>query len=513
MRFEEFITPKIEAISMKKIFAVLAAAAMIAVSCENTQEGSEPSITVAPTELGFDAEGAAPQTVTVTAVGVEWEHEVPANVSDWLTVSRDGDELAFSVADNVKGESRTAIVAVKALNNDDLRDRSVTVVQKANDNPVVYSLKVDPVYLEFDGVGASAQEVTVTVTGDMTWTADKGDADWITVTPGEGKLTVAVSDNESEDSREGMITVTPSDSEVEPETIRVVQGGLVKFDVDETELTFAFHNVDNLKSIAVDAWNVTWEAKAVDEEGNEPAWITLYPSTTYVNVAVADNTVHEVRSAWVVFTTDWEEKPEVRVKVTQEAAKEYNSTLTGDVALDGVLNAGIAEINPWQVWENETEATKTNAWTIHLYDNTELESLGGSNFNGKGSVLKLIISTDRVEFNEENVYYIDEGTYTVGEAPTNAANRVAGVVYAGVLSTSPFNKFPNSYYIEFDGDNVTVNTAPISGGTVEVSRDGDNYTFDINLTDDYGWSIAGTYTGTIDLNVLGNMTDNPKVGK
>ena len=165
MRFEEFITPKIEAISMKKIFAVLAAAAMIAVSCENTQEGSEPSITVAPTELGFDAEGAAPQTVTVTAVGVEWEHEVPANVSDWLTVSRDGDELAFSVADNVKGESRTAIVAVKALNNDDLRDRSVTVVQKANDNPVVYSLKVDPVYLEFDGVGASAQEVTVTVTG------------------------------------------------------------------------------------------------------------------------------------------------------------------------------------------------------------------------------------------------------------------------------------------------------------------------------------------------------------
>lgn len=500
---------------MKRIFAVLAAAAMIAVSCENPQEGSEPSITVAPTELGFDAEGAAPQTVKVTAVGVEWEHDVPANVSDWLTVGREGDELTFSVADNMKGEARTAIVAVKAVDNDDLRDRSVTVVQKANDNPVVYSLEVDPVYLEFDGVGAPARDVTVTVTGDMTWTADKGDADWIIVTPGEGELTVEVSDNESEESREGMITVTPSDSEVEPETIRVVQGGQVKFDVDETELTFAFHNVGsgNLKSIAVDAWNVTWEAKAVDEEGNAPTWITLYPTATYVNVSVTDNTVQEARSAWVVFTTDWEEKPEVRVKVTQEAAKEYNSTLTGDVALDGVLNAGIAEINPWQVWENDTDAEKTNVWTIHLYDNTDLESLGGSNFNGKGSVLKLQITTNRVEFNEENVYYIDEGTYTVGEAPSNAQNRVAGVVYAGKLSTSPFNKFPNSYYIEFDGNNVTVNTAPISGGTVEVSRDGDNYTFEINLTDDYGWSIAGTYTGTLDVNVIGSMTDDPNAGK
>ena len=39
---------------------------------------------------------------------------------------------------------------------------------------------------------------------------------------------------------------------------------------------------------------------------------------------------------------------------------------------------------------------------------------------------------------------------------------------------------------------------PAASGTVTVTRDGDDYTFAVDLADDFGYKITGTFTVTFD---------------
>ena len=56
----------------------------------------------------------------MTATGVEWEYTLPSS-ADWITVD-DGTagKLLVSVAKNPTAEKRTASIAVKPVNNDDV---------------------------------------------------------------------------------------------------------------------------------------------------------------------------------------------------------------------------------------------------------------------------------------------------------------------------------------------------------------------------------------------------------
>ena len=59
---------------------------MVAVACSPENEGvQEASLEVSPSQLTFGAEDTAPQEITVTAVGVEWEYVLPST-ADWITV-------------------------------------------------------------------------------------------------------------------------------------------------------------------------------------------------------------------------------------------------------------------------------------------------------------------------------------------------------------------------------------------------------------------------------------------
>ena len=85
------------------------------------------SLEVSPSSLAFGAEDTTPQEITVTATGVEWEYTLPSS-ADWITVD-DGTagKLLVSVAKNPTAEKRTASIAVKPVNNDDVKAKSVTL--------------------------------------------------------------------------------------------------------------------------------------------------------------------------------------------------------------------------------------------------------------------------------------------------------------------------------------------------------------------------------------------------
>ncbi|WP_417179919.1 BACON domain-containing protein, partial [Alistipes putredinis] len=217
---------------MKKILFV-AAACILAAACKPTEtETTTASLEVTPTSLSFAAEDTAPQTITVTAVGVEWTYSLAESGKEWVTIERLSDkELTVAVADNTKAEQRTAAVTFKAKDNNRIKDRSVTIIQQGAENPEVYALTVDPTVLTFEAEGAAGQSVKVTASGEgRTWSAAVEDAakEWITLsategTEGETTLTVAVADNPDTAERSANITITPSEETAGSKVIRISQ--------------------------------------------------------------------------------------------------------------------------------------------------------------------------------------------------------------------------------------------------------------------------------------------------
>ena len=151
---------------MKKILFV-AAACILAAACKPTEtETTTASLEITPTSLSFAAEDTAPQTITVTAVGVEWTYSLAESGKEWVTIERLSDkELTVAVADNTKAEQRTAAVTFKAKDNNRIKDRSVTIIQQGAENPEVYALTVDPAALAFAAENAEPQNVKVNASG------------------------------------------------------------------------------------------------------------------------------------------------------------------------------------------------------------------------------------------------------------------------------------------------------------------------------------------------------------
>ena len=215
---------------MKRLLFISALCLLFA-SCggdKGPDGGGVPSLKVEPSSLDFAAVSAPSQSVTVTAVNVEWEVRVSDTASAWLKAEKtDGTTVTVSVTDNGTPEQRTGSFTVVPTNNEDVKAKSVTVVQTGGD--VEYKFSVEPASLTFEAEGAAAQTVTITAEGGLTWEAEvEGDAaSWITVTPGEGMLEVKVSDNPETAERSGNIVVTPSAESVGAKAIRVTQAGKV----------------------------------------------------------------------------------------------------------------------------------------------------------------------------------------------------------------------------------------------------------------------------------------------
>ena len=503
--------------TMKKILFV-AAACLLAAACSPTDgESTTASLEVSPSSLTFGAEDTTPQEITVTATGVEWEYAVPSS-ADWITVD-DGTagKLLVSVAKNPTAEKRTASITIKPLDNKDIKTKSVTVTQAGSETPEVYSLTVDPAALTFEAEGAAGQSVKVTASGEgMTWSAAVEDAakEWITLSTTEGSegettLTVTVQDNPDTAERSANVTLTPSMESAGPKAIRVTQEAKVlppSFsmsynggDVPEEGFIIDYKG-QNQYSIDVVPVNIEWNVKTeYDEEGSD--WLQAEKiegdAVNRINIGVSifnsENTSSDPRTARVVVTTNVEDIGPFEIPVMQEGKPEFLSTLEEDVDF-GVLTQSRVLVYP----NNDYREMPYTEWDFILWD--EGISYDGVNvFTGSGDKMCLKVAGEVLTQNDDNEYYLADGTYTV------VANFDSGTITPeiGQISGGAFGYshplFPNgSWYIRMQDDAVT-GDACIKEGTMTVARSGETYTLTFDFTSDAGYKVTGSFEGALNV--------------
>lgn len=323
---------------MKKyIYSLLiAAAAWAGSACErsgNETTGQAKSLDVETTELTFDAKGAAPREIAVTAENLTWEFRVAESAAEWLHAERDGEKLIVRVDDNSSPTERRGSVTIAPSEAGPVKSRTVTVVQLASDEK--YSLSVNPERLDFAGTDAEPQVVKVVTEGTgLTWHSEvEGDAkEWISVEEGDGTVTVSVKDTSLEGPRSGNILIVPSLDNVAEKVIRVEQAGLPPmFAVDKESIEFDYR-AKNYKNIRVTAVNTEWTFHEANEAGDvtEISWLKTNAAGDVVRVEAEVNATEEERVAYVVLTPAAEGLEPVKVAVRQTAADEILSTLTGD---------------------------------------------------------------------------------------------------------------------------------------------------------------------------------------
>lgn len=487
---------------MKKIGSILAAA-LVAVACSPENEGvQEASLEVSPSQLTFGAEDTAPQEITVTAVGVEWEYVLPST-ADWITME-DGTagKLLVTVAANPAAEARTASVTVRPTDNDDVKAKSVTVKQEGNANPVVYSLTVEPASLTFGAEGAAPQEVTVTTEGEgLTWSTST-EADWLTVTEKAGGFTVSAADNPDTSERTADITVTPSESSASPKAVRVVQEGKVLPPSMEVfydggalpEEGFVLAYNDNLPiRIDIEAVNVEWNA-SVEYDGDQKGWLTVQPirdgKNQYVVLQVInghENISSSERSCVVRITADVEGIGPFEIPVTQEGKPEFDSTLAEDVDF-GTLTGGNYVI----VYLTKNEEQAYAFWDLRFWSDGVTFDMNTGTYSGSGDLVTVYLVSEPVYKNDDSEYYLPDGTYTVGtDIYSDPSRLVPGNISGGYRT--PYAR-SHTWYMRMNEGNVE-GDACITTGTMTVKRTGETYSISFDFGSDALYSVKGSFEG------------------
>ena len=498
----------------KTLFAV--AACLLAMACKPEDGGTTASLEVSPSSLTFGAEDTTPQEITVTATGVEWEYTVPSS-ADWITVD-DGTagKLLVSVTKNPTAEKRTASIRITAKDNDDLEPVSVTVTQAGSETPEVYSLTVDPAALTFEAEGAAGQSVKVTASGEgITWSAavDEAAKEWITLSATEGAegettLTVTVQDNPDTAERSANVTLTPSAESVGPKAIRVTQEAKVlppSFSMSYNggeipEEGFTIHyKGETSYDVDVVPVNVEWNVK-VEYEAGGSGWLEAnkIESENVNKIHIAcnldkrENTSSDPRTARVVVTTNVEDIGPFEIPVMQEGKPEFLSTLEEDVDF-GVLTQSRVIVYP----NNDYRESSYTKWDFNLW-NDGISYDGSSKFTGSGDRMCVTVAGEVLTQNDDNEYYLAEGTYTVAANFSGTVTPEVGQISGGAFGFS-HPEFPKgTWYIRMQDDAVT-GDACIKEGTMTVARSGETYTLTFDFTSDAGYKVTGSFEGALNV--------------
>ena len=434
---------------MKKAI-ILAAAALIAVACdktENTQK--EYKLEAKPVSLVFEATGNEPATVEITAVNVEWDTTVDETATAWLTAVKEGDStLKVTAADNTEEAERTATLRIADKNG-------------------------------------NAQPVSISVRQAAGWLHAETDGNTVTVTADE---------NTSDEPRSGKINVRPSDETVESVSVAVTQEGCDRqpsLTVDKTELHFKAIDkepqVISVQTVRIPEWNI---------QIGQPAETPMLNVTTdkekgTITVEAIRNISTAPRTGTITVQTGGI-VADIVINVTQDGSdSDATSTLTDDVELTAE-NLAVSKI---AVSSDQLEEMTQTSWHLEIHDETCYRNPNTGWLTGTGTFLTL----ELVNARPTDYSFLPDGTYTVDGEPTTDPEtglqqyRIPAVA-AGKYTRPGF--YGASSFVRYDGGTETEGTG-IYGGTVTVSREGDVYTLVFDLKDDAENTISGTYTGTI----------------
>lgn len=504
-----------------KLFFPLAAMLFMASCSGDEPQPAKTSLSVASTKLEFASSGAESQTFTVTAVNVKWETEVAASGKDWITVTPDGDVVGVTVTDNPTAEVRTGTVLVKPIDNEEIRTVGVTIVQEAGEGPGEYSISVDPASLTFASDATEPQEVTVTTKGEgLTWTAAAEEkASWLHVEKNGDKIIVSVDAYEDiESSRAANIVVTPSDDKAAPKSVRVTQEpatAVPSFSVTPMDdIHFEWNEEGTTKLLTVNAVVVKdYGVRAVDEEENAITWIKLKKSDTETtkrfSVSVDRNPTLEDRTGYIIVYPLLEGVDDIRIKVTQDAGKEFISNLTGNVEITDMNLAGgfYGQFKANQIWDTKTEYTY---WIIEMWSDglTRALNKGYYEYTGTGNRVRFQLFSPSIRYNNDEVFYFPDGEYNMYAYDYPLGKGTPYTLVPGRDSNDL--RIPiGSWYSKVEDGKFT-DTAPIVEGKFTVTKDNnDVYTITFDLKDDAGYSITGTCVSPITELKVSYFPENP----
>ena len=495
---------------MKRYTYLLAAAALVLnISCDGPENTAQPQATLKaePASLRFAAASAPAQTVTVTAEETEWTHSIPEDAG-WLTATRDGDRLSVSVADNAEETGRTASIILKA-SAEGVEPVKITVRQEAAEapEPEKPSLSVSVEKLAFAAAEAPGQEVTVTVTGGITWTASPaGTEEWIHIAPAEGKFTVTVDDNPESLERSGYINVSPSDKTLatcriyvtqEPKAVPAsITPQLPDGATPEEGLTLPFTRGSSTLPVTVAPEDAQWSVQVESDGSSDSSWLSATnvaaPSQHTVFLSYQLNEAETQRTAYLVLTHADSSAEPVRVKVTQKAKTDVNSTIYEDVeSHPAFIKAQVMANNDWRDFPFVQ-------WTLTLYtEGITYDALWGR-WGGSGDRIKILM-TGSPQHEDEVV--LEEMTYEVvpydeyNKMP--ASDRQPGWVCAAQGSGN--GAYPSGTWHQVYENGSITGCANAVGGSVTVTRNGDDYTITWDFTSDAGCRVTGSYTGPIEI--------------
>lgn len=514
---------------MKKLLLLIAScAAMLAVSCNNQGEDTgKASLSVEPQELNFQASGNPSQTVTVTAENVKWNISMSAESKAWISATKTDDKtITVAVSDNETTTVRNGSILIES-DNEKVESKRINIVQAAGEEKT-YTMTVAPDVMTFAAEGAEPQEATVTVSDPkLSWTvaAEESIEEWVHVSAAGDKITISVDDNPATEGRAGNVIITPGMENVRPKAIRVTQNAKVlpaSLEVNPTEINFEAH--PQMVTVMVTAEHVDWDVKISDtpgEIGNSVSWIknpTIFKEVDkpYFVVSVETNGKREERTGYLIVTSNVENVPSVTVTITQ-AANEDMTNLTGDVEITdmetGVNNYVVFAPNQ-EKWFDKDFAT----WDIDLWAAGVIKRhdyIGWNHYSGEGTRLHIEFISSRIVHNWDEEYDLPEGDYEVKAPEKDAEDKLVLVPFTispGGYTTGNMCVVVGSWYLEAIGgekEDVYAGMAPLTGGKVNVARNGEDYILTFDLLDDAGNKITGKCVTKLDNMRVNYMESDP----
>ena len=260
----------------------------------------------------------------------------------------------------------------------------------------------------------------------------------------------------------------------------------------EGNYTTTNHKID------IEAVNIDWQA-TVAYDSAVTNWITLHPyksdSKNHIEFSAAQNEEAAPRACRIIVSTDAEGIGPFEIAVTQEGRPNFLSTLTEDVDF-GILTKNYVLVSP----NNDRRNFPYTLWDLRFWSDGIVYD-GTSSYTGTGDRLCIYLAAEPISINDDNEYYLPDGTYTVTAFGDGGTSLNPGEIRGGGETWNYV--FPQgSWYSRVEESNITEN-ALISEGTATVTRNGEVYTITFDFTSDAKYSVTGTFEGEFEIHVQG----------
>lgn len=196
--------------------------------CDKEDETEEPEIITLnanPISLAFISSGNNSQTVQITTNAESWSFEPSAS---WIQATDSDEILTVNVEDNDSVYGRSGNITVTAGNV-----KTTVKVSQTGTSNVENTLSVTPQSLSFEAKDSESQTITVETNASY-WSIENPE-EWITAVTGDTTIMVSVENNEIEESRTGVITVTAGDQTID---VQVFQEAGVAIDPNAIRVNF-----------------------------------------------------------------------------------------------------------------------------------------------------------------------------------------------------------------------------------------------------------------------------------